>query len=174
MCPTVPGSWNTRKNVWVGDEQPSQACPPYPQKGSSRDPAAMEETFAKNTPYSFEAWHSWVQWPTEWENCIFMWTVITTFKWHCTHCICIMLICVYNCYNSFRRINLHGVHLYALILCLCTQNSLSNLEHSLLKKFSDIISLFKTAWNLAILGFAGYLVYTDTSRKGVSPVYTRY
>jgi hypothetical protein len=50
MCQTVPGSWNTGENVCVGDEQPKPSLPTLnPRKGNSRDPAAMEETFAKNT-----------------------------------------------------------------------------------------------------------------------------
>ncbi len=46
------------KCVW-GGSSPSQALPPLtPQKGSSRDPAAMEKTCAKSTPYSVKTWHS--------------------------------------------------------------------------------------------------------------------
>ncbi len=38
-----------------GASNPSQALPALtPQKSSSRDPASMEETYAKSTPYSFD------------------------------------------------------------------------------------------------------------------------
>jgi hypothetical protein len=44
------------KCVWEGN--PNQALPSLtPQKDSSRAPAAMEETHAKSTPYSFKMWH---------------------------------------------------------------------------------------------------------------------
>jgi hypothetical protein len=76
--PTVPdGIW---ENAWIleyrelarekvlvwGVSYPNQALPALSsQKSSSRDPAAMEEMYAKSTPYSFETLHSRVQWPTE-------------------------------------------------------------------------------------------------------------
>ncbi len=46
------------KSVWgEGGGNPSQALPVLtPQKSRSRDPAAMEETCAKSTPYSFKMW----------------------------------------------------------------------------------------------------------------------
>jgi hypothetical protein len=43
------------RNVFVGVSNPSRALPAlYPRKGNSRDPAVMEETRAKSTPYSLE------------------------------------------------------------------------------------------------------------------------
>ncbi len=55
LDPGIQGA-SLGKNVCMGVSNPSQALPALcPQKGNSRDPAAMEEMYAESTPYSFEA-----------------------------------------------------------------------------------------------------------------------
>ncbi len=129
----MPGQWNTgrrpRKKCLSGGEQPKPS-PAHlrPQKTSSRNLAAMEETCAKSTPYSFEAWHNRVQWLTE--RIVFVrGQIIILFNWHPIHFTCTVLRCVYNCCISSRRINHCGALLHALILCLRMQDSSSCVEH---------------------------------------------
>ncbi len=131
----MPESWNTgsqsgKKCVWGGLSNPSQALPALcPQKGSSRDPAAMEEACDKSIPthsrhdeaesggYQSERIVFFAQ-------TIYCRVQMTSYTFTYT-----VLTCVCNSCISSRRINHRGAELHALILCLHKQESLSCLEH---------------------------------------------
>ncbi len=91
-----------------GESNRSQALPALtPQKSSSRELSAMEETCAKSTPYSFETLHSRVSGQQS-ENIALCMSNSLLHSIIPLRLYCAMLTCVYNCCISSKRINLHG------------------------------------------------------------------
>ncbi len=74
------------------------------EKGGSRDPAQIEEMWARNAPYSYETWHSRVS-SQQSENFVYIHhdPVICT-SYSIIYCACV-IVWVYNYFISSRRIN---------------------------------------------------------------------